>query len=550
VLSLRAKAIYPDGREKTIFLDDLEALPDFGNFELYSENRAYAFSFPGLKAGTVIQLYVKRRVANLLFLDPASFQENIPIITRRYVLIVPGEMKYRVHAVNMHESPDTVMTLKSGRKKLIWEAHDVEPFEYEKMMPHASEFIPRLEFSFDKEAVYGIRFSTESWKDIASWFEKLSRNSLEAGPGIKAMVKELCAPGMSDEEKARVIFADVEKKLRYVIIYFGLDGYRPHKAEDIIEKLYGDCKDQSVVLISALREAGIEAYPVLVRTADLGHPPNVHPTPTYFNHVITAALVANDTIFLDPTCSICSFGELPFDDQGADALIVSNNSDRLVRLPIGKPRPNRRSVRVYTDLEENGDARIKVRIEAEGFYTSYMRGIFSFTKGKTKEEVATDEFLPDLPNIELDSLAIEGLDLSRDRVTITMICRVPGLVDPKKRFVSLPVVFDPVYLYLPDKRRRKYPIEFRASRSVTYECTIKLPPGWTVAALPDPLAESNRYFEYRCSWEAQEQTVRFSREWTLKNGLIPPSEIELLRNKLKPVLNVEHSTILAGKSES
>jgi hypothetical protein len=544
VLSLRARAIYPDGREKTIFLDDLEPFPDFGDFELYSEDRAYAFRFPGLKAGTVIQLHVKRRVNNLLFLDPALFQRNIPIITRRYVLLVPDDMEYSIHAANMRESPDTIITLKDGRKKLVWEAHHIEAFEYEERMPNISEFIPVLEFSFDKEAVFGIRFSTESWNGIATWFEKLSRNSLKAGPRIKAMVRELCTPGMSDEEKARIIFADVEQKLRYVIIYLGLDGYRPHKAEDIVDKLYGDCKDQSVVLISALREAGIEAYPVLVRTADNGHPPNVHPTPTYFNHVITAAVVANDTIFLDPTCSICSYDELPFDDQGADALIVSSKSDRLVRLPIGKPRPNRRSVRVYTELKENGDARIRTRIEADGFYAPYMRGIFSFTEGKTKEEVAADKLLPDLPNIKLDSLTIDGLDLAKDRVSITMICRAPALVDSRKSFVSLPVVFDPVYLYLPDTRSRG------ASRSSAYECTIELPSGWAVAALPDPLMESNGYFEYRCSWETKEHMVHFSREWTLKKGLIPPSEIESFRSKLKSVLSVERSTILVSKSES
>ncbi len=64
------------------------------------------------------------------------------------------------------------------------------------------------------------------------------------------------------------------------------------------------------------------------------------PSAGYFNHAIVTAVIENETVFLDPTGGACSFGVLPAVDQGADALVIRQGENDLIRLPIGEPQAN------------------------------------------------------------------------------------------------------------------------------------------------------------------------------------------------------------------
>ena len=66
--------------------------------------------------------------------------------------------------------------------------------------------------------------------------------------------------------EAKLIHEFVAKDIRYVAIEYGDSGYEPHHAKEVFVNRYGDCKDQAILLITMLKEAGIEAYPVLIGT--------------------------------------------------------------------------------------------------------------------------------------------------------------------------------------------------------------------------------------------------------------------------------------------
>ncbi len=73
-----------------------------------------------------------------------------------------------------------------------------------------------------------------------------------------------------DPEKMRKIFNHVNSSIRYVGFELGLGGLQPRNADLTYATRMGDCKDLTLVLISMLRKAGIDARMALVRTRERG----------------------------------------------------------------------------------------------------------------------------------------------------------------------------------------------------------------------------------------------------------------------------------------
>jgi hypothetical protein len=550
ILFIKAKAVYPDGRERILNAEDIQVLPSFEDFVFYSEHTAHNFRFPGVRAGTIIEVNVRWKIDNLFGWMPANFQGRLPILTRRYILVHPDNMKYRLHAMAMPETPDKKTITDAGNVKLVWERRNIEAFESEDMMPPLTEYLPRLSFFAHEDFEYGMSIKLDSWAKLITWCQDLAEKSLQPGPGIRGLVGELCTPGIPEQETARRLYNWVQENLRYVALYLGLDGYRPHTAESALKTRYGDCKDQSVVLAAALKEAGLKVCLVLVRTSDLGHVSDIFPWPGYFNHMIVAADIDGETVYLDPTCGTCSYGILRYDCQNADALMIREGETGLVRLPAGLPRPNSFDISSRVAITAEGKAKITSRLEFDGYYASRMRGRFARRSGRSKHEIASELFTNKVPGAEVEDIAIEGDDPASDSLSITITHLVPDVLDPNKRNCFLETVFYPVYIDLPGRKDRAFPLLIGKRSSGWYELSMELPEGWRVLEVPDSGEIINHHFEYTYSWGGDERRLEFSRRWTIKDGRIPAADYPGIRDQLKTVMKHERTRVLVSRGSS
>ena len=130
----------------------------------------------------------------------------------------------------------------------------------------------------------------------------------------------------------------------------GMDGgnYIPQAPEETWEKRFGDCKAKSLLLLTILRELGIEAEPVLIRSQGGDALPSLAPMPGNFDHVIVRAVIGGTNYWLDGTTAGVRldsidhvprfFYGLPLRDEGADLMPldtrVQATPDRLVRLTL------------------------------------------------------------------------------------------------------------------------------------------------------------------------------------------------------------------------
>jgi len=118
---------------------------------------------------------------------------------------------------------------------------------------------------------------------------------------MKQAVEELTAGATNDTEKIKALFYFVSNKIRYMGITPEKDrpGFEPHDVSITFDKRYGVCRDKAALLVSMLRLAGFEAYPILINVGTRMDPQVPDP---FFNHAIVAAELQDGLqVLMDPT---------------------------------------------------------------------------------------------------------------------------------------------------------------------------------------------------------------------------------------------------------
>ena len=444
----------------------------------------------------------------------------------------------------MSETPDSIYSLPRGGKKIVWERHDIEPFEPEERMPPGMEYHPALWFFARGRVELHKELDLGSWSGVAEWYRNISDEHLETGPALHSVLDTLLTKGMTERETAERISGWVQRHLRYVAINLGDDGFSPHDTEATISNLYGDCKDMSVVLASALREAGIESRLVLVRTLDLGHIPGNSPSPRHFNHVIVLSVVEGDTLYIDPTCGTCGFGVLPDGDQGADALVIREGEDRPIILPANRPNPNVWDISIEAVVDTAGNADMAVTMTFGGHFAAAARRALIYRAGRTRREIVETMLEPAAPPFRVEELSIRGENAASDSLVITAEGLVRDMLDAGKRRVFLKLMNGPLISGLADCAIRRYPVYLGTPCSMGYEITFTMPEEWQIVAAPSTGRVENDFFEYRHSLTFEKQNVRFSRRWSNGVRIAPPDVCGDIRDDLDEIIGIEKTSIL------
>ncbi|WP_271078141.1 DUF3857 domain-containing protein [Aurantiacibacter sp. MUD61] len=147
--------------------------------------------------------------------------------------------------------------------------------------------------------------SFENWAELSEvmypHFE--SAAAVPEGSPIRERAQAIMARTSDPRARAALATQLVQDDISYLLN--GLDGgnYLPQSAEETWEIRYGDCKAKSVLLLSLLREMGIEAEVVLVSTEQGDAVPELLPLPAAFNHMIVHAVIDGVDYWLDGTSS-------------------------------------------------------------------------------------------------------------------------------------------------------------------------------------------------------------------------------------------------------
>jgi len=342
----------------------------------------------------------------------------------------------------------------------------------------------------------GPRVSVSTWEDwdhLGKWMSDKYSGRLDPSPEIREQVAEL-TDGLEGDDAIRVVFHWVAENVRYVQTYLEMNaGYVPAEADEVFERRFGDCKEQTTILIAMLDALGVEAHPVLIGTTRLPQAALDFPMMYQFNHMIT--YLPEQDLFLDTVGDDNPFPYLLPMDQDRNVLILQGKKLVQARTPLMTPEASRlhRLRKLSLALGSEPDSPLElvydVVYEHSGGNAEQWHRKRSYSPERLDEYMAhkwvDDGILEDYSfDHDLGDFTQPVVVRYRYRKTAQDVARIGGarpshIMLPK--FIGLPRAA--TFYASPE---RKDPFEWAEFPELIEERhEVTLPPGYRLAYLPD-----------------------------------------------------------------
>ncbi|OQX68657.1 MAG: hypothetical protein B6A08_08975 [Sorangiineae bacterium NIC37A_2] len=499
VVQLRGAWVYRADGTTDEAIESGEGAADDPSIAMYTSARTFYVQFPRLEPGDVVELRYQIEDVTLrnefadYFGDIAYLQNDEPVANAEYVLVMPKSRQIYFDQRGLKLKQEVKETADSKVYRFF--ADNLKAMNPEPYMPPWAETLGFIHAS-----------TFENWDALGRFYWGLIRDQFDLDNETKKLAREITKDAKTTEEKVRAVYGWVVKNTRYVALEFGIYGFKPRRCVQTVARGWGDCKDKATVIVTLLRELGIDANFVVVRTRLRGDFPTKLASLAPFDHAI--AYVPELDLYLDGTAEYTGMRELPAMDQGALALIMQNGKVRLVEIPRLKPEDNVTKRETRVNLQRNGRGEINVSYEVRGNRASSWRSRYE-AKG-TRVTRLSEDMAGEFPGIQLDSDSITTGDLSDieapPRVSFHAI--VPNFAREEGSLLRVNVTV-PSHLAstYASRSTRKHDVRITDFSNREESITVTIPEGMQVQSAPENVSKKTPFGSYEISYEKTGRTI-------------------------------------------
>jgi len=403
------EVIKPDGTTVGVDVEQQSRVmtdPSQMGQNIYNPNdKVLQVSVPALDVGDVLHYFsiretVKPRVPDT-WSDYMVFEYTSPIRRLTYEVVAPKARPLRRIALRDPVAGTVSYSAEETQDHTIhrWVVRDVPRMYEEPDMPPLETVVQRLLVS-----------TIPGWEEISRWYWRLCEPHLETTDQMRRTVGELTSGLAGRQEKIEALFRFVSQQVRYLGLTMETEapGYEPHDVRVTFENRYGVCRDKAALLVAMLRDAGIEAFPVLIHS---GPKKDAEVPQPYFNHAVVAAKNPDGTyLLMDPTDE--NTRDL-FPAYLADRsyLVATPEGDPLRTSPIVPAENNLVRIETHARLSPRGDLRAESVVRFEGVNDSAYRGYFSRIKPSERRLYFEGILKQAIPGARLAHMDIEPEDV-------------------------------------------------------------------------------------------------------------------------------------------
>jgi hypothetical protein len=439
--AIRARVVTPDGHAHALDPESIgEAAVDQGDPNLLSDQKQFRAPLPAIEIGAIVEEQIETHETRPFFdhgiVERVLSSDNYPIHAFRMSVDAPASLP--LHCEVLGDAPKPIRTESSGRVVLHFAAGPIPKRK------HIEPYLPAADFHSPE-----IAFSTgKSWADVATAYSAIVEKQLDLD-AVKSLVHDTLG-GETDRDKivARLLAA-LRTQVRYTGIEFGKGAIVPRTCRDTLTRRYGDCKDQSALLVAMLRIAGIKAQVALLKSSRVADVIPGLPGLGDFDHAIVF-LPGDRPMWVDPSARCVPAGQLPLGDQGRWSLLADAATRELVRTPGMDYRLNTSHETFDIFLTEHGKARVRVTAAAGGSCDEDLRENYASSSVKELRKAWRDFFKEQYHTQSLARLEYAApLDLSKPFRVVAEVsdARLGQFQDTEGTVSLLP---DPLFDRLPD----------------------------------------------------------------------------------------------------
>ncbi len=537
--------------------------------------RIRKFTLPNVREGAVIE-YAYTVSSDFLFnFQDWSFQREIPTRWSEFQATIPEYFDYKMvmqgyeplalqtqeqvsAQYTAHESGGIAMsgertsasseTIMARATSYHWAMQNVPALRDEPYMTTMRDYVARLNFELAGQRMPGQTYQnvTGSWPKINA---DLRASDMFGGQlGRVGFLAEALKPLIAQYPDPATRAAAVRQLIMQAVKYDGTNGY---SASGPLRRSYelhrGTAADVNLLLIAALREAGLPAEPVLLSTRSHGRVNQFFPLLEQFNYVVgVLPLDEKQELLLDATDPLLPCGLLPTRCLSQVGRLVPSKEGegRWVNLTPAQRHLHFQDIKLTLDAQGNLSG--QVREEHGGYAAAPVREkLLSVGEKKYLTELAGRHSGWEVPTYKFSAIndPAKTLSLSYElrQAASTTSSAQELYINPLAAFVEAQNPFR--------DEKRKYPVDFGSLRQDVLVLTLTLPAGYA-AELPKPttltLPDNGGRYLYSAT-SPTPGTVQFVSRLTLDKPVYGAEEYGSLREFYRLALAKQAEALVLRK---
>lgn len=516
----------------------------------------YKFSIPNVQAGCIIE-YEYKMITEYIFDFPNwFFQREIPTVWSEFNTKIPEFYKFLSVTRGYHEysikeeipyneqitlRPSSGPRTQAGERnmgrnlnrELKYELEglknkyimaDLPAIKNEPFMRAKVDYLAHLRFELAAIDMPNSLLETviPTWSELVDYFDEYRNygDRLKGSKTLKNVANSITKDIKSNLDKMIAIYDHVQKTIEWDERH---RLYTRKSLEEVYKEGNGHSSAINFVLIQLLREAGFEAYPVLVSTTGNGEIIGLFPEATQFNSTITYVAIDGQYYLLDPKNRSRPYNILPFNVLGSNGLMVY--TDQLVWLPVDQIVKNSSFKNITVTIDQDS-IRANINTQLKGLYAVDMDELH---KKEDFSDALTKKYFGTNPVYNISDLTIHSNEVLEGYDIDFKITR-KGTSD-NSIFYFNPMIMDRLGSNPFKLENRTYPIDYDYPFDESIVMTINIPEGWTIDELPQPVLYRlpGRSGEFRRIIRADGNQISMNYRLKIDKIRFMPEEYEVLK---------------------
>lgn len=535
-------------------------LDDDGKYtdDLTKHIRLRKFTMPNVREGSVVEFTYTVVSNSSASIQDWQFQYDIPVHWSEYRISYPEYFDYKIVlqgylplAVQEQKEGSTIVGNQSVRSwNYRWAMKDVPAFVKEPFITTPRDYLARVdvELSSFHSPTRGMQFQNDTWLafDTNIMLDDSFGGQLDQGGFLKDDLAKLAlAPTAGQLARIAAVHGMVRDAVKFNDSYSALTSASLRRT--YLELHRGNAADVNLLLVAALRQANINANPVLLSTRDHGRLNVALPLRSKFNYVVAHVLLPDgQDMLLDATDPLLPAGTLPLHCLSQVGRLVMKNGVDSRWLDI-KPAQRRGHFQQLT-VALTPEGRLSGKVHEE--YTGYAAATERATLTKLGEPKYRSQRLTEHSDWTVPTFAVAARTELAKPLALDYEFVQAGDGPAKADALYLGLLSDFCPAQNPFQHEaRSYPVDFGMAQEEVVLVALTLPAGYELAETPkgaivDLPDEGGRYL-YTIS--SAEGTVQLMSRLVLRKPVYEAAEYVHLRELYRLMLEKQAEKLVIKK---
>lgn len=452
------------------------------------------FTFPGAKAGSIIEYQYRSTEKNYFNLEAWEFQQELPVMKSKFTLTVPPGYEFAYMVFKSQQFPIDIKK-ESTDGRYLFAMDSIPGLREEPYMDARKDYLQRVNFQLSayNNSGFGKQKYMTSWDEVtrelngATYFGSQIGKNISGTEDFIAQMKALSSP----MEKMKRVY-------NYTRNYMTWDRFYGIGTGDGVKSAWnkktGSISEINLILLNLLQDAGLEAYPMLVSERFNGKVSTQYPFVGQFNATYVAVLIDDKKYFLDATDPAGQPGMIPLSILNTNAFIVNRKKGGIINV-ADESQQYRENITIA--LKIGADKMITGEAWLNSLQYARINRLSSWRRGREK--------YIDAVRRSGSSITIDSIDIKNDKVDslpLSQHLRFKGQATTTGDYIFIPINLFSGFETNPFIATNRFSdINFGYRRNVTFSTYIDIPEGYEPDELPKSLQLVN-----------EDKTVVFIRE--------------------------------------